>query len=69
MPSTTTILVTGANGFVGSHILETLMRREGVTPIAACRDKSKLIDTSSGEVREGDLRDADYLTTLCHGNP
>lgn len=63
----TTILVTGANGFVGSHILEALMRHEGITTIAACRDKRKLIPGFSGEVREGDLRDSNYLKTLLRG--
>jgi len=63
----TTILVTGANGFVGSHILEALMRHEGITTIAACRDKRKLIPGFSGEVREGDLRDSNYLQTLLEG--
>lgn len=62
-----TVLVTGANGFVGSHILEALMRCEGITVIAACRDKRKLISEFSGEVREGDLRDSHYLQTLLDG--
>ena len=35
----TTVLVTGANGFVGSHILEALTQREGIVPLAACRDR------------------------------
>lgn len=62
--SSTKVLITGANGFVGSHILESLMKREDVTPIAACRDRSKLIPEFGGEVREGDLRDSEYLKTL-----
>lgn len=64
---TTTVLVTGANGFVGSHILEALMRRGGVAPIAACRDRRKLIPAYSGEVREGDLRNEAYLQRLLTG--
>ena len=32
--------------------------------IAACRDKNKLPESYSGEVREGDLRDDSYLATL-----
>jgi len=63
----TTVLVTGANGFVGSHILEALMRHEGITPIAACRDRRKLIPEFSGEAREGDLRDSNYLESLLKG--
>jgi uncharacterized protein YbjT (DUF2867 family) len=61
------VLVTGANGFVGSHILEALMQHNGVTPIAACRDRRKLIHAFDGEVREGDLRDRDYLGSLLDG--
>ncbi len=62
-----TILVTGANGFVGSHILEALMRRKGIRVIAACRDGYKLIDGFTGEVQEGDLRDGAYLGRLVEG--
>ena len=58
------VLVTGANGFAGSHILEALMHHEGVNPIAACRDRQKLIPEFRGEVREGDLLDGHYLDTL-----
>ncbi len=64
---TTTVLVTGANGFVGSHILEALMRRQGVTAVAACRDRRKLIPEFSGEVREGDLRDGSYRQSVLEG--
>ena len=63
----TTVLVTGANGFVGSHILEAMMQHEGITPIAACRDRRKLIPEFTGEVREGDLRDSNYLENLLEG--
>ena len=63
----TTVLVTGANGFVGSHILEAMMRREGITLIAACRDRRKLLPGFTGEVREGDLRDNNYLESLLKG--
>lgn len=67
------VLVTGANGFVGSHVLDALQRREDVQVIAACRKKSKLPGGFKGQVREGDLRDADYrralvrdVDVLCH---
>ena len=63
----TTILVTGANGFVGTHTLKKLMGFEGVNLIAACRDKSKLISEFNGEVREGDYRDDDYLDRMLEG--
>lgn len=59
-----TILVTGANGFVGTHTLKNLMGLEGINLIAACRDKSKLIAEFNGEVREGDYRDDNYLDRM-----
>jgi len=66
------ILVTGANGFVGSHILAAL-QQQNMEVIAACRDKSKLPEWFTGEVREGDLRDPAYtnsmlqdINTVCH---
>ena len=67
------VLVTGANGFVGSHVLLALQQRSEVRVIAACRDRNKLPASFHGEVREGDLRDADYrkavvkdIDVLCH---
>jgi nucleoside-diphosphate-sugar epimerase len=69
-----TVLVTGANGFVGSHVLEALQRRRELTAIAACRDPAKLPAGFAGEVRAGDLRDSRYVRdvvdgvdVLCHG--
>jgi len=62
-----TILVTGANGFVGTHTLKNLMKLEGINLIAACRDKSKLIPEFKGEVREGDFRDDNYLEKMLEG--
>lgn len=59
----TTILVTGANGFVGSHILQALEQKP-IRLIAACRDKRKLPAGFKGEIREGDLNDSSYLATL-----
>ena len=65
----TTILVTGATGFAGSHVLEAFMRRDDPTlhVIAACRDARRLLPGFSGAVREGDLRDADYRRALVEG--
>ena len=62
-----TILVTGANGFVGTHTLKNLMKLKGINLIAACRDRSKLIPEFKGEVREGDFRDDDYLDKMLEG--
>ncbi len=64
-----TILVTGATGFVGSHVLEALNRiaHKDLRIIAACRDRRKLIADYDGEIREGDLRDPDYLHRMLTG--
>lgn len=62
-----TILVTGATGFVGSHILEALQTREDVRIVAACRDRTRLLPGYTNEVREGDLRDPAYREKLFEG--
>lgn len=62
-----TVLVTGANGFVGGHVLEALLQRDDVQVIAACRDKKKLPAGFNGKIREGDLRDAAYRRTVVEG--
>ncbi len=62
-----TVLVTGANGFVGSHILEAMQRHDGVRVIAACRDKKKVPKEFTGQVREGDLRDERYRESVVEG--
>lgn len=59
----TRILVTGATGFVGSHILAAL-REAPATVIAACRDPAKLPGWFDGEVRAGDMRDDAYVDAL-----
>jgi len=61
------VLVTGANGFVGSHVLEALAQREDVRLIAACRDGERMAGTFSGEVRVGDLRDPGYVKSVVEG--
>lgn len=62
-----TILVTGANGFVGTHTLQYLMKQPGIKLIAACRDRSRLDPVFEGEVRQGDIRDEAYLQQLFDG--
>ena len=62
-----TILIVGANGFIGTHTIRFLQGQSDVKIIAACRDKSRLHGAFSGEVREGDLRDDAYLDTLLDG--
>lgn len=54
---------------MGSHILEALIKinHQELEIVAACRDPSKLINQYSGEVRQGDLRDPDYLDRVLVG--
>lgn len=61
------VLVTGANGFVGSHALEALMKLDSINPIAACRDRNMLLAQFQGGVREGNIRDENYLEHLLAG--
>ena len=63
------IVVTGATGFVGSHVLEELNQigHNQLHIIAACRDRRKLIAEFKGEVREGDLRDPEYMDRVLNG--
>jgi nucleoside-diphosphate-sugar epimerase len=63
----TTLLITGANGFVGSHILEAAQYLPDVHLIAACRDPQKLPPGFGGEIRPGDLRDPVYIESLVRG--
>lgn len=64
-----TVLITGATGFAGSHILEAFMLHAdpALRVIAGCRDRRKLLPGFDGEVREGDLRDADYRNAVVDG--
>jgi len=67
MNKTTTVLVTGATGFVGSHVLEALALRSDIRVIAACREPRRLVPGFQGEVRAGDLRDARYRERVLDG--
>lgn len=57
---TTTILVTGATGFLGGHILTALRDLPGVTAVAAARDANRVPAWFTGEVHVGDLADPGY---------
>ncbi len=67
MDNMKTVLVTGATGFCGSHVLNSLSGRDDFEVIAACRDKSRLPAGFNGTVREGDLTDSMYVATLLEG--
>jgi nucleoside-diphosphate-sugar epimerase len=60
------IVITGANGFTGSHVLEAFQRN--TTPeyaiVAACRDDSKLLKSFLGDTLVGDLTDKEYINRL-----
>lgn len=62
-----TVVVTGATGFAGSHVLEALAQVENLHVVAVCRDRRKLIPGFEGEVREGDLRDAGFRAAAVQG--
>ncbi len=62
-----TILVIGASGFIGSHTLNWLSKVSDIHLIAACRDMDRLPVAFDGEIRQGDLRDPDYLAHLLDG--
>jgi len=62
-----TVLVTGATGFLGSHVLEALMQNKHINLIAACRNPSNLLPGFSGEIRQGDLTDQNYVKQLPQG--
>src|SRR4030065_2931642 len=56
----TRVLVTGATGFLGSHILRALAAQHALEPVAACRRPENLPAGFSGEIRAGDLLDPSY---------
>ena len=61
------VVVAGATGFAGSHVLEALADVENLHVIAVCRDRRNLIPGFQGEVREGDLRDAGFRAAAVQG--
>jgi nucleoside-diphosphate-sugar epimerase len=63
------LLVTGANGFLGSHVAERISRREGVELRLLLRRTSRLAFLEGVEYErvEGDLRDAASLAAAVQG--
>lgn len=67
------VLITGATGFIGSHILEALEGREDIEIVVACRNLSHLPARFHSRARVGDLDDSAYveaivqdIDVLCH---
>lgn len=72
-PKALRVLVTGATGFLGGNVLKALMALPQLEIIAACRRPAKLPEGFQGEVRAGDLLDANYrravvqdVDVICH---
>ncbi len=61
------VLVTGATGFLGGNLLSTLKAESSVTPVAACRRRTRLPRDFTGEIREGDLLDPAYRRKVVQG--
>lgn len=57
------VLITGATGFMGSHILE-ILQNEPLEISVACRTPEKLPPSYSGLIKTGDLRDSEYVADL-----
>jgi nucleoside-diphosphate-sugar epimerase len=63
-----TVLVTGATGFVGSHVAEVLTRRgDRVRALARPGADTKFLEQLGVEVVRGDLTDTDALQTAVNG--
>ncbi len=61
------VLVTGATGFLGGHILAALANEADVEVVAACRRPELLPAGFTGEKRVGDLTDGEYRKTVVRG--
>jgi len=63
----TTVLVTGATGFLGSNVLKAVAPLPHVAVVAACRRPERLPAGFDGEVRAGDLDDPAYRREVVKG--
>src|SRR5206468_6590167 len=63
----TTVLGTGATGFLGSNVLRAVAALPDVAVVAACRRPARLPAGFDGEVRAGDLDDPDYRREVVKG--
>lgn len=60
------VLITGATGFVGGHVLDAMVADGAYEVIVACRNKEQL-PSFKGEKRVGDLRDPAYVNEVVKG--
>ncbi|GIG54972.1 dTDP-4-dehydrorhamnose 3,5-epimerase [Demequina activiva] len=63
----TTVLVTGATGWLGRHTLDALAGHSGLRVIAAARDASRVPPAHTAQARIGDLTDPTYRHTVVQG--
>src|SRR5436305_14973450 len=63
----TTVLVTGATGFLGGNVLRAFAALPDVAVVAACRRPERLPAGFGGEVRAGDLDDPAYRRKVVKG--
>lgn len=61
------LLLTGASGFVGGHTLDHLMKQSGIDLIAACRDLDRIHRSGGFDIKQGDLRDPNYVKSILRG--
>src|SRR5438552_1483235 len=67
-PMPRTFLVTGATGFVGSHVAEApVARGDAVRPIARAGIDTALLDKLGAAIVRGDLTDADAVKRAAAG--
>lgn len=65
-----TVLVTGADGFIGSHLVELLLKKECKVKALSLYNSFNYwgwledIDLTNVEVLQGDIRDANYCKTI-----